>query len=182
MNRSLRKFILTAHVTFTVGWLGAVVAFLVLAIAGLTSQHTQTISAAYIAMELITRYVIVPLSFAPLLTGPILSLGTPWGLFRHYWILAKLVITILCTIIMQLHVQPIIHLAHVTNMAIINTDIQRMQVQMVIASSAALVALVVATILAVYKPKGMTPYGWRKQYEDKITSPDVDDKKGDSHF
>jgi hypothetical protein len=34
----LRKLALTAHVTASVGWLGAVVAFLALSIAGLTSQ------------------------------------------------------------------------------------------------------------------------------------------------
>jgi len=67
--------------------------------------------AAYLSMQLIAKFVIVPLSFAPLVTGPLLSLGTPWGLFRHYWILAKLVVTILCTIIMQIHMQPINQLA-----------------------------------------------------------------------
>ena len=87
MRSNLRKFVRTAHVIFTVGWLGTVAAFLALAIAGLTSQNVEMVRAAYLAMELITRFVIVPLSFAPLLTGPILSLGTSWGLFRHYWIL-----------------------------------------------------------------------------------------------
>jgi len=175
MTRGLRKFVLTAHVTFTVGWLGAVVTFLVLAIDGLTSQNVQRVSAAYIAMELIARYVIVPLSFAPLVTGPVLSLGTPWGLFRHYWILAKLVITILCTIIMQAHMQPIIYLASAAaNTTIFNAELHKMQIQMVIASSAALVALLVATTLAVYKPRGMTSYGWRKQYEEHTVPPDAD--------
>lgn len=84
MKPRLRKFVLTAHITFAVGWLGAVATFLALAIAGLTSQDAQTVRAAYLTMELIARFVIVPLSFAPLLTGPVLSLGTPWGLFRHY--------------------------------------------------------------------------------------------------
>jgi ABC-type uncharacterized transport system permease subunit len=79
MTRGLRKFVLTAHITFAVSWLGAVAGFLALAIAGLTSQDAQTVRAAYLAMELITRFVIVPLSFAPLITGPILSLGTPWA-------------------------------------------------------------------------------------------------------
>ena len=49
-----------------------------------------------------------------------------------------------------------------------------LQVQMVVASSAALFALLVANILGVYKPKGMTPYGWRKQYKERTASQDVD--------
>jgi hypothetical protein len=171
MTPRLRKFALTAHVTFAVGWLGAVAAFLALAIAGVTSQDAQMVRAAYLAMEVIARFVIVPLSFAPLLTGPILSLGTPWGLFRHYWILAKLLITILSTIIMQVHMQPISLLAGAAaKTTLFSADLHGMQVQMVVASAAALLALLVATTLAVYKPRGMTRYGWRKQHEQRRVS------------
>ena len=95
MTPSLRKFALTTHLTSSVGWLGAVGGFLALAVAGLFSRDEQLVRAAYVSMELITWFVIVPLAFVSLLTGLIESLGTPWGLFRHYWILAKLVITFL---------------------------------------------------------------------------------------
>src|SRR5258707_6477464 len=108
----LRRLVLTAHVTFAVGWLGAVAAFLVLAIAGLTSQDSQTVQSVYISMDLIARYIILPLSFAPLLlTGPLLSLATPCGVFRHYWILVKLLINILLTFILVQHMRPISALA-----------------------------------------------------------------------
>lgn len=171
LTPSLRKFVLTAHITFTVGWLGAVAGFLALALAGLTSQEAQIVRAAYLAMELIARFVIVPLSFAPLLTGPLLSLGTPWGLFRHYWILIKLLITVLCTIIMQVHMQPIISLADAAaKTAVFSVDLHQMQIQMVVAAAAALLALLATTILAVYKPRGLTPYGWRKQQEQRTAS------------
>src|SRR5438876_8144523 len=94
MTPRLRKFALTAHVTSSVGWLGAVVAYLALAIAGLTSQDAQRVRAACLAMELIGWFVIVPCSLAALLTGVVQSLGTEWGLFRHYWILVKFLLTI----------------------------------------------------------------------------------------
>ena len=168
MTPGLRKFVLTAHVTLAIGWLGAVAAFLVLAIAGLTSQDAQMVRAAYLAMELIARFVIVPLSFAPLLTGPVLSLGTAWGLFRHYWILVKLLINILSTIILLVHMQPISLLADAAaKTTLFSNDLHRMQVQMVVASAAGLLALLVATVLGVYKPRGMTLYGWRKQQEQR---------------
>jgi len=175
MRPGVRKFVRTAHIIFTVGWLGAVAGFLVLAIAGLTSQDTQMVRSVYPAMELIARFVIVPLSFAPLLlTGPLLSLGTPWGLFRHYWIIVKLVITVLSIIVMQLHMQPISHLAHVAANGTLSGADYSLQIQMVVASGAALLALLAATGLSVYKPRGMTLYGWRKQYEEHTASPDVD--------
>ena len=164
----LRKFVRTAHVTFTVGWLGAVAGFLALAITGLTSEDTQIVSAVYIAMDIVTRFVIVPLSLVPLLlTGPILSLGTPWGLFRHYWILVKLVINILSTLILLVHVEPIRYLSRVASEGMLSHTDYSLQVQMVFASAAGLLALVVATGLAVYKPRGMTSYGWRKQHKEQ---------------
>lgn len=113
MTPGLRKFSLTAHITFSVGWLGAVAGFLALAVAGLNSQDAQMVRAAYLAMELIGWFVIVPLSLASLLTGLVQSLGTEWGLFRHYWVLAKLLITVLATIVLLLHMQPICHIAGV---------------------------------------------------------------------
>ena len=174
MTRGLRKFVLTGHITFAVGWIGAVTGFLALAVAGLTSQDAQMVRAAYLAMELTARFVIVPLSFAPLLTGPVLSLGTPWGLFRHYWILVKLLITILSTIILLVHMQPITYLAGAAAENTLSGADLQLQIQMVVAAGAALVALLVATTLGVYKPRGMTPYGWRKQHEQRTVSPAVD--------
>ena len=53
MTPGLRKFALTAHVTSSVGWLGAVAAFLALAVAGLAVRDAQTVRASYLSMELI---------------------------------------------------------------------------------------------------------------------------------
>ena len=51
MTRRFRKVALTAHVTFSVGWLGAGAGFLALAIVGMTSQDSQMVRAAYFAMD-----------------------------------------------------------------------------------------------------------------------------------
>src|SRR5207247_2220051 len=94
MRPRLRKFALTVHVSTSVGLLGAIAAFLALAIAGLVSQDEDMVRAAYLAMDLIARLVIVLLAIVSLLIGIIQSLGTPWGLFRHYWVVAKLLLTV----------------------------------------------------------------------------------------
>ena len=175
MKPGFRKFVRTVHITVTVGWLGAVAGFLALAVTGLTSRDAQTVSAAYISMDLISRLVIVPLSLVPLfLTGPLLSLGTPWGLFRHYWIIVKLVINILSTIILLVHLKPIGYLARVAAAGSLSHDDRGLQIQMIVAASAGLSALLAATGLAVYKPRGMTSYGWRKQYQERTSSSDLD--------
>ena len=171
MTPRLRKFALTAHVTSSVGWLGAVAAFLALAVAGLTSQDAQMVRAAYLAMELTAWFVIVPLSLASLLTGLVQSLGTKWGLFRHYWVLVKLLITILATIVLLMHMQPISLMAGAAaETTLSSADLREPRIQLVVAAGAALLVLLVATTLAVYKPRGMTPYGWRKQHEQRTVS------------
>jgi hypothetical protein len=164
MTPRLRKFALTAHVTSSVGWFGAVATFLALAVAGLTSKDAQTARGAYLAMELTTWFVIIPSAFASLLTGLVVSLGTAWGLFRHYWVLVKLLITVLGAIILLAHTRPIGILAGIAReTAFSGVDLHRLQIQLVADAGAALLVLLVATTLAVYKPRGMTPYGRRKQ-------------------
>jgi len=164
MPSSLRKFALTAHVTASVGWLGAVAGFLALAVAGLRSHDVQMVRAAYLATESITWSVIVPLAFASLLTGLVVSLSAPWGLFRHYWVLVKFMLTILATVLLLLHTRPIgILAAAVREIAWSSGDIRRWQIQLVGDAAAALVALVVSVTLSIYKPPGMTAYGRRKQ-------------------
>jgi hypothetical protein len=166
MAPGARKLALTAHVTASVGWLGAVTGFLVLAVVGLTSADDQSVRAAYLAMGLIARFVVVPASVASLATGLLQSLGTPWGLFRHYWILAKLLLNLLCSIVLLVHMQPITYMADAAvAMSLSPGDLVEVRTQLVFNAAAAVIALLAATTLGVYKPRGMTPYGWRKLRE-----------------
>jgi hypothetical protein len=171
MTPAIRKLALTAHVTSSVGWLGAVAGFLALALAGLTSEDSQLVRGAYIATELITWFVIVPLAFASLVTGLVVSLGTQWGLFRHYWVVAKFVLTIGATLLLLLHTRPIGILAGVARQsAFEGAEIGRLQTQLVVDAGAALLALLVNVTLSVFKPRGLTPYGRRTQQEERVPS------------
>lgn len=162
MTPNLRKLALTAHVTSSVGWFGSVAAFLALAVAGLSSLDAQIVRAAYLAMHLITWFVIVPFSAAAVLTGIVQSLGTTWGLFRHYWVVAKLGLSVIATIILLVHTQPIGHVAAAAAERTLSSgDLRQIRIQLVADAGAALMALLVATTLSVYKPWGMTAYGRR---------------------
>jgi|SRR5581483_2631053 len=163
MPPGLRKLALTVHLTFSVGWIGAVVAYLALGISAVTSQDAQTVRAAWIAMEVTGWYVIVPLALAALLTGLGMSLGTPWGLFRHYWVLITLVLTVLATVVLLLHMPTMSALAAVAREAE-GADLARLGGDL-LHPAVGLLVLLVITGLNVYKPRGMTPYGWRKQQE-----------------
>lgn len=172
MTPSLRKFALTVHLTFSVGWIGAVFAYLGLGVVAVTSQDMQTVRATWVAMELTGWYVIVPLAFASLLTGLVMSLGTQWGLFRHYWVLFSLVLTIFATIILLLHMPTVSFLADVAAEAD-NANLRRLGGDLLHPGIGLLVLLVIQ-VLNVYKPRGLTPYGWRKQHEQRTVSPAED--------
>lgn len=162
MSPRLRKLVLTMHVTCSVGWLGAVVAFLAVAIVGLMSDDVQRIRGCYPAMESIAWVVIVPLSFASLLTGLVQSLCTTWGLFRHYWIVAKFVLNVLATLLLLVHMQPIGRMAAAAAAAsFLPGDLVGLRVQLVADAAAALVVLLAAVTLSVFKPRGLTRYGRR---------------------
>ncbi|MGH2921708.1 MAG: DUF2269 domain-containing protein [Gaiellaceae bacterium] len=165
MRPRLRKLVFTAHVTSSVGWLGAVAAFLALAIVGLSSQDGQTVRGAYLVMELTGWFVLVPFALASLLTGLVQSLITPWGLFRHYWVLFKLLINVFATIVLLMYMQTLDYFAGIAAETPLSSgDLSELRSPSpMLHAGAALLLLLVATTLAVYKPRGMTPYGQRKQ-------------------
>jgi len=175
MTPGLRKFALTAHVTSTVGWLGAIAGFLALAVAGLTSRDAKLVRGVYLAMELTGWYVLVPFCLASLATGLVMSLSTPWGLFRHYWVLIKFLITIVAAFILFLYTRTLTHLGALAADTTLSVDDLR-NPSPVLHAGAALLALLVTTALSVYKPRGMTPYGQRKEHERrKASRPSADE-------
>jgi hypothetical protein len=158
-----RKLVLTTHVVSSVGWLGAVAGFLALALAGLSSPDVLRMRAAYLAMDLLTREVIVPLCVASLLTGVVASLVTPWGLVRHYWVLVKLLMTVAATLVLMMHTQPIRYAASVAVDATSpRAELDTLGTQLAAEAGAALAVLLVATTLSVYKPSGTTGLGQRE--------------------
>lgn len=151
-----RKLALTAHVTVSVGWLGAVAGFLALAIIGSRTLDDRIVQSIYPALELMGTFVIVPFSAAALVTGVFQSLGTSWGLFRHYWVLAKLLITIGASLLLLLHMQLVRSAALAASDG---TLAAAPRMQLVGDAVAATVVLAIAVALSVYKPQGLTPFG-----------------------
>jgi hypothetical protein len=163
MPPGLRKLTLAVHLSCSLGWIGAVVAYLALGVAAATSHDAQTVRAAWIAMALTGWYVIVPLAVAAFLTGLVMALGTPWGLFRRYWVLISLGLTVLATAVLLLHMPSVSSLADQARSADgarlggLGSDLLH--------PGLGLVLLLVITGLNGYKPRGLTRYGWRKQQE-----------------
>jgi hypothetical protein len=167
MKPALRKFVLTAHVTTTVGWLGTAAAYVALVFALLASRDAQTVRAAYFAMNVLVWYVIIPFSMASLLTGIAQSLGTTWGLFRHWWVIYKLGLTVVATFVLLEYTQSLSQLAGLAaggSLSAADLDMLRSPIHLVHAGGG-LAVLLVAQVLAIYKPRGTTRYGRRKQHQ-----------------
>jgi hypothetical protein len=160
MTPELRRFTFSAHITSSVGWLGACLAFLAFAVIGFTSDDPLTVRGAYLLMAPAAWFVLVPLAHVSLLTGIALSLGTTWGLLRYYWIVAKLGITVFSTVILLVYMGTFREMAGVaadpaSDLAIVRNP------SPIVHATLALVLLVAATVLGIYKPFGLTAYGKR---------------------
>ena len=169
MTPALRRFTFTTHISSSVGWVGAALAFLALAVIGFTTDDPVKARGAYLLMAPAAWFVLVPLAHASLLSGIALSLGTTWGLFRHYWVVAKLLITVFATVILLIYMGTFRQMAGVAADPVVELAAVR-NASPIVHAILALLLLLAATVLAVYKPLGMTAYGRRKQDEQRQVS------------
>ena len=162
MTTTVRKLNLIAHVVSSEGWLGAVLAFLALSIAGLRSTDAATVRAVYLSMNLTGEFVIVPLSFLALVTGLVLALGTEWGLFWYYWVLIKFALTTGATALLLLHqFTAVAEAARLVSVGpAIDDRLGTLGIQLIVDASLAIVVLVIATALSIVKPGGKIV--WRR--------------------
>ena len=94
-----------------------------------------------------------------------MSLGTKWGLFRHYWVLISFLLTLVATIILLVETRVISSLAEMAADPTTSSEDLRAMPNTLVHSVGGTVVLLVILVLNVYKPQGMTRYGWRKQQE-----------------
>src|SRR5262249_54065112 len=159
------KFALSVHLVSSVGWIGAVVMYLVLGITVVMSPDTLTVRAAWTAMDITGWWAIVPLAIAALLTGLVMSLGTQWGLFRHYWVLISLVLTFFCTVVLVEHMPTVSMMARMAQQ-LDGADLRALGGDL-FHPGVGLLVLLAINVLNIYKPAGLTRYGWRKQREQR---------------
>ena len=169
MTPGLRRFTFTTHITSSIGWVGAALAFLALAVIGFTSDDPVKVRGAYLLMAPAAWFVLVPLAHASLLSGIVLSLGTTWGLFRYYWVVLKLGITVFATVILLIYMGTFREMAGVAADPVMDLAVVR-NASPIVHAILALILLLAATGLAVYKPLGMTDYGKRKLDERGLAS------------
>jgi hypothetical protein len=164
MPTTLRRAALAVHVITSVGWIGAGVAYLALGIAAAVSKQPEIARAAWIAMELTGWSVIVPLGVLAWITGLVMSLGTAWGLVRHYWVIFAFALTTVALIVLLLHM-PSVTTAAWTARTADDTAVLQLGGD-ILHPALGLLVLVLVAVLNLYKPRGTTRYGQRRRASD----------------
>lgn len=160
--RGLRKALLVAHISFSVGWLGAVVAFLILAVVAIASPEPKVSRSLYIAMDVLGRFALAPLAVLALASGLWQSLSSSWGLFRHWWVIVKLILTLVSLVVLMTYAATLARLADAARTPETASALLP-SASPVVHAAAATVVLTGVVWLSVFKPKGLTRYGWRRQ-------------------
>jgi hypothetical protein len=167
MAPALRKLSLAIHLSTSVGWIGAVVAYLALDVTVGTTDDPSSVRAAWVGMGLITSWALIPLAIASLVTGVIMALGTKWGLFRHWWVLISLGLTVGATGVLLSESRVIADSAAMAGDRATSVTHLLAMPGTLPHSVGGLVVLLAVQVLNVYKPQGLTPYGWRKLQEER---------------
>jgi hypothetical protein len=131
LPRQARHALLTAHIVVSVGLLGDTVGYLTIAARAATDDDPAAMRQSAHILNLFSMLFGIPLSFAALLTGIGLGLGTRWGVLRHPWVVAKLALVL----------------------SVLLDGVDRTRT-LVIAATYDVIALTTATALSVFKPGG----------------------------
>ncbi|MFJ9692761.1 DUF2269 domain-containing protein [Kitasatospora sp. NPDC101183] len=159
LSPAARKYAVIAHIVSSVGWLGLMLCLLTLGATGLLTDSADTLRSAYRAMPLLGDVLVLPLSLLALLTGLVLSLGTPWGLFRYRWVAVKFWLTLaaatasIFALTTRLHEAARLAARHPTG-TIADMDLGFTRYNVVIIPSIALTVYVTCVVLSVLKPSG----------------------------
>lgn len=167
LSPALRKFWLTLHVGFSVSWLGMSAAMTGLSLIGLLTNDAALRQATYAIMHLFDLTLIIPLVLLSLITGLMVSLGTPWGLFHYWWVVVKLLISL--GIVGFAAVQENFWVRGLAEQTARQpaSNVHTVALALVICMVSFFVALWIATILSIYKPWGRTAWGERQHAQRK---------------
>lgn len=106
LTRRQRQAVLVLHIVSAVGWIGVDLALIPLVLTGLTTDDGPTAAAAYRAAAILVPWTVPALSLLIVTTGVLLGIGTKWGLTRYWWVLAKLGISVVLTVLVFVALLP----------------------------------------------------------------------------
>lgn len=160
-----RKFVLLVHGISALGWLGLNIGNLTLELTGVFTTDPTTQHAVYRVLGLLADTLLIPISLIAFTTGVLLSVGTHWGLLRHWWIVVKFALTLIAVVLIPLSLLPGIHdLVDLVDATPADQLVERggAAVQLITAGCVSTTMYVTNAVLSVYTPWGRTAYGKRR--------------------
>lgn len=163
LTPTVRKVVLVLHIVAGIGWMGVDIALFVLLVTARTTNDANLAASAFNAIRMIVPVAVPPLSLGILATGLILGLGTPWGLVRYWWVLVKLILSLVMTALVFLSLVPGVSSLQVLAAAGMSADAVRaslgpLPTQMMFPPVVSFLMLCVATVLSIFKPWRRTPW------------------------
>lgn len=171
-----RKLALTIHVVSSVGWTGAVLAYLGVVLAVLLDRAPGDVASTWATFELIGRTVIVPLAVAAFISGLVMGLGTSWGIFRHYWVVFKLILTAVALVILLEHMSIVAAIAAAAARTPDDRSLTEAFNSELVHSVGGLLVLLTTAVLSIFKPRGVTPWGERRLRDPPSARPPTDER------
>ncbi len=95
-----------AHILCGVGWMGADVILAVLVVTAQTTGDGATVSSIYTVLRLVIPWTVPFLAGGMLVTGVVLGWGTKYGLVQWWWVLVKLSVAIVLTVLVFVALVP----------------------------------------------------------------------------
>lgn len=159
LSPRLRKFFLTLHVGTSVGWLGASMGMVVLSVTGLVTRNPELRHHAYAFMHIFDLTIVIPLVVLSIVTGLVVSFGTPWGLIRYWWVLVKFVLALGIVAFAGVRENFWVRGLVARTAEDRGADLGGVDFWLTVCMVAFCVALWTATTLSIYKPWGKTKWG-----------------------
>jgi hypothetical protein len=163
LTPAVRKTLLALHIVLGIGWMGVDIALLVLLITARTTDDATLAVSGFNAIRMIVPVAVPPLSLGILATGLLLGLGTPWGLVRYWWVLIKLILSGVMTVLVFTSLVP-----EVSSMAIlaattgsadaVRASLGDLPTQLLFPPVVSFAMLGIATFLSIFKPWSRTPW------------------------
>jgi len=94
MAKTWRQLTVWLHILTSVGWMAQVMTLCLLLSVALAADGAPVRDAATAMALKVDARLVGPMADASAFTGVMLAAATPWGFFRHWWVLAKFTITL----------------------------------------------------------------------------------------
>ncbi|WP_448611211.1 DUF2269 family protein [Geodermatophilus sp. URMC 60] len=158
-GRHTRRVVLLVHLAASLGWFGADVVLGVLAVTAFVSDDPARVAACYTALHVFAVPVLLTLGLLSLASGVLLGLASRWGVVRTRWVLVKLLINLVLVALVPVLLRP--RLAEVAGLARqadagLTEHLGRIPLDLLFPAFVSGTALLVASVLAIWKPWGPT--------------------------